>query len=47
VAELHGTPAEMADLLRRRRDRYGISYVSTSSLFADRLAPVVELLAGT
>jgi alkanesulfonate monooxygenase SsuD/methylene tetrahydromethanopterin reductase-like flavin-dependent oxidoreductase (luciferase family) len=47
VAELHGTPTEMADLLRRRRDRYEISYVSTSSLFADRLAPVVELLAGT
>ena len=47
VAELHGTPAEMADLLRRRRDRFGISYLSTSSLFADRLAPVVEVLAGT
>jgi len=47
VAELHGTPAEMADLLRRRRDRYGVSYVSTSSLFAEQLAPVVELLAGT
>jgi alkanesulfonate monooxygenase SsuD/methylene tetrahydromethanopterin reductase-like flavin-dependent oxidoreductase (luciferase family) len=47
VAELHGTPGEMADLLRRRRDRFGVSYVSTSALFADRLAPVVELLAGS
>jgi alkanesulfonate monooxygenase SsuD/methylene tetrahydromethanopterin reductase-like flavin-dependent oxidoreductase (luciferase family) len=47
VALLSGTPVEMAAVLRRRRDELGISYFSTSLAFADALAPVVELLAGT
>lgn len=46
VALLSGTTVEMADVLRRRRDKFGISYVSTSEPFADALAPVVQLLAG-
>ncbi len=47
VAILGGPPSAMADVLRRRRDELGISYVSTSINFVDALAPVVELLAGT
>lgn len=43
---MSGTTVEMADVLRRRRDQFGISYVSTSEPFADALAPVVQLLAG-
>ena len=43
---LAGTPEEIADTLRRRRDRTGISFVTVGSMFAERFAPVVELLAG-
>ncbi|OLE24427.1 MAG: luciferase [Catenulispora sp. 13_1_20CM_3_70_7] len=46
-AILTGTPQEMADKLRRRRDEVGISYIAVNSLFLEELAPVVELLAGT
>lgn len=44
---LTGTPDEMADVLRRRRDRLGISYVTVNAQFIDAFAPVVERLAGT
>ncbi|MGW4794329.1 LLM class flavin-dependent oxidoreductase [Nonomuraea sp. NPDC004297] len=44
---LTGTVTEMADTLRRRRDRLGISYVSVNAQFVDAFAPVVERLAGT
>ncbi|HEX4812496.1 MAG TPA: LLM class flavin-dependent oxidoreductase [Nonomuraea sp.] len=44
---LRGTPVEMADVLRRRRDRLGVSYVSVNAAYLDSFAPVVELLAGT
>ncbi|TDC08961.1 LLM class flavin-dependent oxidoreductase [Nonomuraea longispora] len=44
---LTGTPDEMADVLRRRRDRLGISYVTVNAQCMDALAPVVEMLAGT
>ncbi|MCK2217848.1 LLM class flavin-dependent oxidoreductase [Actinomadura sp. ATCC 31491] len=44
---LRGTPAEMADTLRRRRDRLGVSYVSVNAQYLEAFAPVVELLAGT
>ncbi|GAA2057486.1 LLM class flavin-dependent oxidoreductase [Catenulispora yoronensis] len=44
---LTGTPQEMADKLRRRRDELGISYIAVNGMFLDKLAPVVELLAGT
>ncbi|HEY6738049.1 MAG TPA: LLM class flavin-dependent oxidoreductase [Actinopolymorphaceae bacterium] len=43
---LSGTPRQMADVLLRRRDRLGISYVTVPSFFAEEFAPVVELLAG-
>ncbi|NUR59971.1 MAG: TIGR03621 family F420-dependent LLM class oxidoreductase [Catenulispora sp.] len=46
-AVLTGTPAEMADKLRRRRDELGISYIAVNGMFMEQLAPVVELLAGT
>lgn len=46
VAVLSGSTGQMADVLRRRRDELGVSYVSTSLAFADVLAPVVEQLAG-
>jgi probable F420-dependent oxidoreductase len=44
---LTGTTDEMVDKLRRRRDTLGISSVSVSGAFLDKLAPVVEILAGT
>ncbi len=44
---LRGTPAEMADELQRRRDSYGVSYVSVNAAFFEQLAPVVERLAGS
>ncbi|MFI7699239.1 LLM class flavin-dependent oxidoreductase [Nonomuraea sp. NPDC049480] len=44
---LRGTPGEMADVLRRRRDRLGVSYVSVNAQYLDAFAPVVERLAGT
>jgi probable F420-dependent oxidoreductase len=44
---LRGTPAEMADELQRRRDAYGVSYVSVNGSFLEQFAPVVERLAGT
>jgi probable F420-dependent oxidoreductase len=47
AAVLTGSVDEMADTLRRRRDELGISYVSVNAAYADRLAPVVERLAGT
>jgi probable F420-dependent oxidoreductase len=47
IGFLLGTPAEIADTLRRRRDELGISYAAVSAAFMDALAPVVEQLAGT
>jgi probable F420-dependent oxidoreductase len=44
---LTGTVDEMADTLRRRRDKLGISYVSVNAQFLDDFAPVVERLTGT
>jgi alkanesulfonate monooxygenase SsuD/methylene tetrahydromethanopterin reductase-like flavin-dependent oxidoreductase (luciferase family) len=43
---LHGTAAEMAGELRRRRETLGISYLAVSGFFTEEFAPVVELLAG-
>ncbi|RCG30399.1 LLM class flavin-dependent oxidoreductase [Sphaerisporangium album] len=47
VAVLRGTPRQMADRLLRRRDLHEVSYITVNAMYADRLAPVVELLAGT
>jgi probable F420-dependent oxidoreductase len=44
---LIGTAAQIAEELRERRERYGISYVTVHGRFAEALAPVVEQLAGT
>jgi probable F420-dependent oxidoreductase len=44
---LTGTVPQMADTLRRRRDELGISYIAVNGQFVEKLAPVVELLAGT
>jgi probable F420-dependent oxidoreductase len=42
-----GTPARIADVLRRRRDQFGVSYVAVSALSMEELAPVIERLRGT
>ncbi|GIH16859.1 TIGR03621 family F420-dependent LLM class oxidoreductase [Rugosimonospora africana] len=47
TAFLIGTPAQLADTLRRRRDTLGISYITVSGMFLEQFAPVVERLAGT
>jgi alkanesulfonate monooxygenase SsuD/methylene tetrahydromethanopterin reductase-like flavin-dependent oxidoreductase (luciferase family) len=46
LALLRGTPQQMADELRRRRDAMGVSYVAVPEQFAEPFAPVAELLAG-
>lgn len=43
---LRGDTGQMVDELQRRRDRFGVSYISASGLFLEQLAPVVERLAG-
>jgi probable F420-dependent oxidoreductase len=47
IGFLTGTTGEIVDALRRRRDELGISYVAVSAMFADRMAPIVEQLAGS
>jgi probable F420-dependent oxidoreductase len=44
IAFLIGTPAQIADELRRRRDELGISYIGVSGLFMEQFAPVIERL---
>jgi alkanesulfonate monooxygenase SsuD/methylene tetrahydromethanopterin reductase-like flavin-dependent oxidoreductase (luciferase family) len=46
ITVLVGSARQMADTLLRRRDRAAVSYVSVNAMFADRFAPVIELLAG-
>ena len=46
-AVLTGTPQEMADTLRRRRDQIGISSIAVNGMFLEQLAPVVEMLSGS
>ncbi len=43
---LVGSPSQIAEELVRRRERYGISYVTVSSRVMQDFAPVVEALAG-
>jgi probable F420-dependent oxidoreductase len=43
---LQGSPREMAETLRRRRDATGISYFCAGADQVERFAPVVELLHG-
>jgi hypothetical protein len=44
IAFLVGTAEQIADLLRRRRDELGISYIGVSGLFMEQFAPVLALL---
>ncbi|HZG90394.1 MAG TPA: LLM class flavin-dependent oxidoreductase [Pseudonocardia sp.] len=46
LGALRGTPRQMADELRRRRDEVGATYYAVDQSFVDTLAPVVALLAG-
>jgi probable F420-dependent oxidoreductase len=45
ITVLGGAPRQMADTLLRRRDRAAVSYISVNAMFADQIAPVIELLA--
>jgi alkanesulfonate monooxygenase SsuD/methylene tetrahydromethanopterin reductase-like flavin-dependent oxidoreductase (luciferase family) len=42
-----GTPAQIADDLRARRERWGFSYIIVGAVDVDSFAPVVAELAGT
>lgn len=46
IAVLNGSPGTIADVLRRRRESFGISYVTVNSMAVDAFAPVVARLAG-
>ena len=46
LAFLRGSPRDMTDELRRRRDGLGVTYFAVGEAFADRFAPVIELLTG-
>jgi probable F420-dependent oxidoreductase len=46
VTMLRGSTTQMVDELQRRRDRFGVSYVSVNAEFIEQLAPVVDLLSG-
>lgn len=47
VSAITGSAAQMAEVLRRRRERSGVSYLQVNGMFAEKFAPVVEILAGT
>lgn len=47
VTAVAGSPPEMADQLRERRERFGISYVLVGDELMDAFAPVVAELAGS
>jgi len=46
VAAVTGSPRDMADQLRERRARFGVSYVLVGEELMDAFAPVVAELAG-
>lgn len=43
---LAGSVAEICETLQRRREEFGLSYITVGSAVADSFAPVVERLAG-
>ncbi|MFJ9854920.1 TIGR03621 family F420-dependent LLM class oxidoreductase [Streptomyces sp. NPDC101150] len=43
---LIGTPAQMAEQLRERRERFGFSYITVLDPFMEAFAPVLEELTG-
>jgi probable F420-dependent oxidoreductase len=46
IAVLTGDTDTIVDVLQRRRDRFGVSYVTVNAMAMDAFAPVVERLAG-
>ncbi|WP_407288956.1 hypothetical protein [Streptomyces sp. BP-8] len=44
---LIGTPRQMAEQLRERRERFGFSYITVLDPFLEAFAPVLEELAGS
>ena len=44
---LIGTPAQIADDLRERRERWGFSYIIVGAEDVDAFAPVVAELSGS
>ncbi|MFE0187655.1 TIGR03621 family F420-dependent LLM class oxidoreductase [Streptomyces sp. NPDC058989] len=44
---LIGTPQQMAEQLRERRERFGFSYITVLDPFLETFAPVLEELAGS
>jgi probable F420-dependent oxidoreductase len=44
IAFLTGSAEQIADLLSRRREEFGVSYIGVSALFMEQFAPVIELL---
>lgn len=46
LAVLPGDPAAAVDEIERRREELGFSYFVVGAEFAERLAPMVERLAG-
>lgn len=44
---LVGTPQQMAETIRERRERFGFSYITVGAADVDAFAPVVAELAGT
>ena len=46
VTVVTGSPAQMIDVLQRRRDALGLSYYTVPSAVAERFAPVVDALSG-
>jgi probable F420-dependent oxidoreductase len=46
LAVLNGSPTEIADVLTRRRDQFGVSYITVNSLAMDGFTPVIDILAG-
>jgi len=47
IAFLIGSPAEIADTLRRRRAELGISYIAVNAMFLEQFAPVIADLRGS
>ena len=41
---LTGSAEQIADLLRRRREKYGVSYVGMNAMFMEEFAPVIRWL---
>jgi probable F420-dependent oxidoreductase len=41
---LTGSAEQIADLLRHRREKYGVSYIGMNAMFMEEFAPVIKLL---